>query len=128
MNYFDPAQSKEIIEYKVIENANEEQIKEEIDNIILKDLENEVIQEIEKEKINIYDDESEEEEDEGKDKWIPKYKDCQCCYGFVYNCKGNTCASLGQCFCKMKDDIEEEEDEGKEENKLLKDEKEVDNI
>ena len=28
-----------------------------------------------------------EEQDEDKDEWIPKYKDCKCCYGFVYNCK-----------------------------------------
>ena len=121
---FASAESKEIIEYKDLVNADEEKIKEEIDNIILKDLEKELIEEIENEKNILYGNDSEnEDEDEDKDKWIPKYKDCECCYGFVYSCKGDTCASLGQCFCKMKDDIEEEE---KEENKLIEDKKEID--
>ena len=48
------------------------------------------------------------EESEDEDKWIQKYKDCQCCHGFVYKCKGETCSSLGQCYCKMKDDCENE--------------------
>ena len=50
--------------------------------------------------------ELENEESEDEDKWIEKYKDCECCQGFVYKCKGETCASLGQCFCKMQDDCE----------------------
>ena len=67
-------------------------------------------EEIKNAKIEVSDDDSEEED---KDEWVPKYKDCKCCYGFVYNCKGETCANLGQCFCKMKDDIEKEEQEEK---------------
>ena len=46
------------------------------------------------------------EESEDEDKWIEKYKNCECCHGFVYKCKGDTCASLGQCYCKMKDDCD----------------------
>ena len=50
-------------------------------------------------------DELEESDDE--DKWYPNYKDCECYKGFVYKCKGTTCESLGQCYCKMKDDCED---------------------
>ena len=114
----DPADPKKLVEYIDVEGDNEEKIKEEIDNIILNDIENEIMEEIKKE--NIDENYSDSEEDEEKDEWIPKYKDCPCCYGFVFNCKGDTCASLGQCYCKMKDDIEEEEkveDKFSEENK-----------
>ena len=106
---FDPAIPPELEEQKQ-EEKTEEQIKEQIDNFILKDLEDEVMEEIKNAKIEESDNDSEEDD---KDKWIPKYKDCKCCYGFVYNCKGDTCAMLGQCFCKMKDDIEKEEEEEK---------------
>ena len=114
----DPAEPKKLVEYIDVEGDSEEKIKEEIDNIILNDIENEIMEEIKKE--NIDEHYSDSEEDEEKDEWIPKYKDCPCCYGFVFNCKGDTCASLGQCYCKMKDDIEEEEkveDKFSEENK-----------
>ena len=89
---------------KKIDDEEEEKVKEVIDNLYLKDIENEVIDEMEKEMKRENENDSDDE-----DKWIPKYKDCPCCYGFVYKCKGDTCASLGQCFCKMKDDVEEEE-------------------
>ena len=82
----------------------EEKVKEVIDDLYLKDLEKEVMDEMNKEMKKENENNSDDE-----DKWIPKYKDCPCCYGFVYKCKGDTCASLGQCFCKMKDDVEEEE-------------------
>ena len=49
-----------------------------------------------------------------EDKWLPKYKDCECCHGFVYKCKGEACSALGQCYCKMKDDVDDEDDENKE--------------
>ncbi len=106
---YDPAIPPELTEQNQ-EEKTEEEIKEQIDNFILKDLENEVMEEIKNAKIEVSDDDSEEED---KDEWVPKYKDCKCCYGFVYNCKGETCANLGQCFCKMKDDIEKEEQEEK---------------
>ena len=115
----DPAEPKKLVEYVDVEYDNEEKIKEEIDNIILNDIENEIMEEIKKENIGHY---SDSEGDEEKDEWLPKYKDCPCCYGFVFNCKGDTCASLGQCYCKMKDDIEEEEkveDKSSEENKEI---------
>ena len=48
-----------------------------------------------------------DEEDENK--CYPKYKNCNCCKGYVYKCNGETCKSLGQCFCKMSDDCEFEE-------------------
>ena len=50
-------------------------------------------------------------ESEDEDNWFPKYKDCPCCYGFVYKCKGEACFSLGECYCKMKDDIDEDRNE-----------------
>ena len=91
---------------KKIDAEEEEKVKEVIDNLYLKDIENEVIDEMEKEMKRENDNENDSDDE---DKWIPKYKDCPCCYGFVYKCKGDTCASLGQCYCKMKDDVEEEE-------------------
>ena len=89
---------------KKINAEEEEKVKEVIDNLYLKDIENEVIDEMEKEMKRENENDSDDE-----DKWIPKYKDCPCCYGFVYKCKGDTCSSLGQCYCKMKDDVEDEE-------------------
>ena len=50
---------------------------------------------------------------EDEDKWIPMYRDCECCKGFVFNCKGETCADLGQCYCKMKDECDKKLDEKK---------------
>ena len=91
-------------EKKIEAEKEEEKVKEVIDDLYLKDIENEVMDEMEKEMKKENENDSDDE-----DKWIPKYKDCPCCYGFVYKCKGDTCASLGQCFCKMKDDVEEEE-------------------
>ena len=89
---------------KKIDAEEEEKVKEVIDNLYLKDIENEVMDEMEK----VMKRENENDSDD-EDKWIPKYKDCPCCYGFVYKCKGDTCSSLGQCYCKMKDDVEDEE-------------------
>ena len=47
---------------------------------------------------------------EDEDKWVPKYRDCECCKGFVFNCNGEICADLGQCFCKMKDECDKKLD------------------
>ena len=115
----DPAEPKKLVEKEDDEDITEEKIKEEIDNIILNDIENEIMEEIKKE---INDPNYSDSEDDDKDQWIAKYKDCPCCYGFVFNCKGDTCAALGQCYCKMKNDIEEEEkveDKSSEENKKI---------
>ena len=50
--------------------------------------------------------ELDEEEDENK--FFEKYKNCTCCKGYVYKCNGDTCKSLGQCYCKMSDECESE--------------------
>ena len=81
----------------------EEQVKDQIDMMMRDEIENEVMNELTKE--GHIDDDSEDE-----DKWFPKYKDCECCHGFVFKCKGDTCADLGQCYCKMKDDCDKEVD------------------
>ena len=104
---------KEIIQYIEDDDDNDEQVQEEMDMILGDVVENEIINELaEQTKL---DDSSEDSEDE--DKWIPKYKDCECCSGFVYKCKGEACSSLGECYCKMKDDMDEQEYEGKNGNK-----------
>ena len=38
------------------------------------------------------------EESDDEDKWYPKYKDCECCKGFVFKCKGKACENLEQCY------------------------------
>ena len=99
---------KQIVEYVESEDDDDddEQVKEEIDMIIGDVVENEVMTELANEhKL----DNSDDSEDE--DNWFPKYKDCPCCYGFVYKCKGEACFSLGECYCKMKDDIDEDRNE-----------------
>lgn len=50
-----------------------------------------------------------EEEESDDEKWMPKYKDCECCKGFVYKCKGTACVNLGICHCKMREECDEEE-------------------
>ena len=72
------------------EEDEERDIEEKIDNIEKDMVEEEAIQEL-------ANDLSEDE-----DMWIPMYKDCECCKGFVFNCRGEICADLGQCYCKMK--------------------------
>ena len=49
-------------------------------------------------------DDNSDEEDENK--FFEKYKNCTCCKGYVYKCNGDTCKSLGQCYCKMSDECE----------------------
>ena len=100
-----------VVEYvEADDDDNDELIKEEFDMIMGDVVENEVMNELAKERQ--LDNSSEDSEDE--DKWIPKYKDCECCSGFVYKCKGEACSSLWECYCKMKDDVD---DEGINENK-----------
>ena len=77
-------------------NDNEEEEVQEKMDMIIKDMAEDAVME-----------ELGNEESEDEDAWMEKYKDCQCCQGFVYKCKGEACSSLGQCYCKMKDDCEE---------------------
>ena len=95
--------TKEIIEYiEADDDENEEnEVQEKMDMIVKDMLEEEFIEEI-------GNDESEDE-----DKWFPKYKDCDCCQGFVFKCKGETCADLGQCYCKMKDECDKQAEKQK---------------
>ena len=78
---------------------DDEEVKDEIDMMVKDEIENEVMNELTKE--GQIDDDSEDE-----DKWFPKYKDCECCHGFVYKCPGESCKNLGQCYCKMKDEVD----------------------
>ena len=48
----------------------------------------------------------ENSDDEDENKFFEKYKNCTCCKGYVYKCNGDTCKSLGQCYCKMSDECE----------------------
>jgi len=50
---------------------------------------------------DVYEDDTGDLEDEGEE-WFPDYRSCHCCKGFVNNCKGETCVTLGQCFCIIK--------------------------
>ena len=92
---------KELMNYVEDVEDFEEEIQAQIDKMIENELENEVRDEMEKQMDLESDDESNDE-----DKWLPDYKDCPCCHGYVYNCKEKICIAMGQCYCKMKDDIE----------------------
>ena len=110
-------QPKEVIEYiEDRDDVNDEQIQDEMDMILGDVVQNEIMDEFAKQKNQ--EDSSEDSEDE--DKWIPKYKDCECCSGFVYKCKEKACSSLGECYCKMRDDMDEvfEVNESKEPGKM----------
>ncbi len=71
---------------------------EEFDMIVKDIIENEAIEE-----------EFEDDEESDEDKWFPKYKDCECCKGFVYKCSGVACANMNLCYCKMKEECDEED-------------------
>lgn len=32
-----------------------------------------------------------------------KYKNCECCHGMVFQCKGDVCKNLEACYCYMRD-------------------------
>jgi hypothetical protein len=84
-------------EDKTDEFKNDDKEEAEEFDMILKDIiNNEVLEEIE------------DDEESDEDKWLPKYKDCNCCKGYVFKCKGPACINLGTCFCKMQDDCEED--------------------
>ena len=89
---------------------DDEEVKDEIDMMVKDEIENEVMNELTKE--GHIDDDSEDE-----DKWFPKYKDCECCHGFVYKCPGESCKNLGQCYCKMKDEVDNEVNDDGEQDK-----------
>ncbi len=83
-------------------NVNEEEEEEDYEgeefDIIMKDIiNNEVMEEL------VDDEESDDE------KWFPKFKDCDCCKGFVYKCAGVACVNMGTCYCKMKEECDDEE-------------------
>ena len=88
--------------YNKKEEDEDEENNEELDMIVKDMVENDILDEMGE------DEQYSDSEDE--DKWYPKYKDCECCKGFVYKCKGEACQSLGQCYCKMKDDCDNDED------------------
>ena len=94
---------KQIVEYVEVDDDDEEEddengINEKVDMIIKDMVEDDIIEEMGN------------EESEDEDKWFPKYKDCECCQGFIFKCKGQTCADLGQCYCKMKDECDKQVD------------------
>ena len=103
---------KEKIKVEYVEgdddDDDEEKVKDEIDMIMKDEIEYEVMNELNQK--GEFDDDSEDE-----DKWLPKYKDCECCHGFVYKCPGESCKNLGQCYCKMKDEVDN--DDGDKDNK-----------
>ena len=103
----DPAHENptELINYVEEMKQFEDEVQEQIDEMINQELEKEIMSEMDKARK-----EEIEEDSEDEDKWFPDYKDCKCCRGFVYNCQGETCILMGQCYCKMKDDIEQNED------------------
>jgi hypothetical protein len=73
---------------------------EELDMIMKDIINNDVMEEM-----GVEDDESDDE------KWLPKYKDCECCKGFVYKCKGDACVNMGTCYCKIKDECDSEDED-----------------
>jgi hypothetical protein len=80
------------------EDDNDEEYAGEEFYMIMKDIiDNEVMEELE------------EEDEADEDRWFPKYKDCECCKGFVYKCKGVACEFMDACYCKMKDECDDEE-------------------
>ena len=91
---------KQIVEYIEADDDEEDEneINEKMDMIVKDMVEDDILEEIGN------------EESEDEDKWLPNYKDCECCQGFVFKCKGQTCADLGQCYCKMKDDCDKQAD------------------
>ena len=54
--------------------------------------------------------EYEEDEESDEDKWFPKYKDCECCKGFVYKCTGTACKNMNMCYCKMKEECDDDDE------------------
>ena len=93
-NYQNPYQIKQLDDE---DNSDDEELEnEELDMIVNDLVENDAYEEF-------------EEEDESDDeKWFPKYKDCECCKGYIYKCKGSACVNMGACYCKMKEECDDE--------------------
>ena len=88
---------KQLIEYVEADDDDEDnEVQEKMDMIVKDMVEADFIEEMGN------------EDSEDEDKWYPKYKDCECCQGFTFKCKGQTCADLGQCYCKMKDECDKQ--------------------
>ena len=82
-----------------LDEEDDEEVNKKIDMIANDMVENDLIEAAK---------DNDEEDDEDENKFYEKYKNCSCCKGYVYKCNGNTCKSLGQCYCKMSDECENE--------------------
>ena len=80
---------------KEIEEDDEE-VNKKLDMIVNDMIENDLIDEAK----------DNDSEDEDINKFFEKYKNCKCCKGYAYKCQGDTCKSLGQCYCKMSDECD----------------------
>ena len=96
--------------YYQMDNLNVED-EEEDENQIDEEIENEEFDMIMKDIINNEAFEENEDEESDDEKWFPKYRDCDCCKGFVYKCSGSACVNLGACYCKMKEECDDEDDD-----------------
>jgi hypothetical protein len=90
-----------------VEGENEDEDEDDIDE----EIENEEFDMIMKDIINNEAFEENEDEESDDEKWFPKYRDCDCCKGFVYKCSGSACVNLGACYCKMKEECDDEDDD-----------------
>jgi hypothetical protein len=81
-------------ENEEVEDENEE---EELDMIMKDIVNNDVMEELG------------DDNDSDDEKWYPKYKDCECCKGFVFKCKGDACVNMGTCYCKVKEECDDED-------------------
>ncbi|CAM9810007.1 unnamed protein product [Discosporangium mesarthrocarpum] len=45
-----------------------------------------------------------DDEQDLKDTWFPKSRDCSCCKGYIYGCTTDICESIGQCTCSIEED------------------------
>lgn len=50
----------------------------------------------------------EDDEDYENDNFNEKFKDCNCCGGYTYQCTGDICVELGVCQCVMSNEMEEQ--------------------
>ena len=91
---YQPKEKQKNIE---LDEDDDEEVDKKIDMIANDMVENDLIEEQAK---------ANDSDEEDENKFYSKYKNCQCCKGYVYKCNGDTCKSLGQCYCKMSDDCE----------------------
>ncbi len=61
------------------------------------------IEEIIEQGLDDYDD----EESDGNE-WVPQFKNCSCCKGYINKCSGVICSSLGVCYCKAQEEFDPE--------------------